>query len=149
MPSIGLTELIIIAVIVLIFFGPGRLPELGSSMGKAVRGFRKSMSDPAEKAAEPTEEEPVLEEAASEAPEAEPQPETEPEPKEVEEAPIEDTPAEEPEEVPEEPAPVETLKTDLGAMSRYLMEEIRQKIREEGKMKNIKINLKRKEENQK
>ena len=80
------------------------------------------LSDPAEKAAEPTEEEPVLEEAtpeepvleeaASEAPEAEPQPETEPEPKEVEEAPIEDTPAEEPEEVPEEPAPEETPKTD-------------------------------------
>lgn len=44
---------------------------------------------------------------------------------------------------------VETLKTDLGAMRRYLMEEIRQKIREEGKMKNIKINLKRKEESQK
>ena len=45
---------------------------------------------------------------------------------------------------------VETLKTDLRAMSRFLMEEIRQKIREEGKkMKNIKINLKRKEENQK
>lgn len=44
---------------------------------------------------------------------------------------------------------VETLKTDLGAMSRFLMEEIRQKIREEGKMKNIKINLKRKEESQK
>ena len=45
---------------------------------------------------------------------------------------------------------VETLKTDLRAMSRFLMEEIRQKIREEGKkMKNIKINLKRKEESQK
>ena len=43
---------------------------------------------------------------------------------------------------------VEALKTDLGAMSRYLMDEIRQKIREEGKMKNIKINLKRKEESQ-
>ena len=42
---------------------------------------------------------------------------------------------------------VETLKTDLGAMSRCLMKEIRQKIREEGKMRNnIKINLKRKEE---
>lgn len=41
---------------------------------------------------------------------------------------------------------VETLKTDLGAMSRCLMEEMRQKIREEGKMKNIKkINFKRKE----
>ena len=42
---------------------------------------------------------------------------------------------------------VETLKTDLGAMSRCLMKEIRRKIREEGKMRNnIKINLKRKEE---
>ena len=80
------------------------------------------LSDPAEKAAEPTEENPVLEEAtpedpaseeaASEAPEAEPQPETEPEPKEVEESPIEDTPAEEPEEAQEEPAPEETPKTD-------------------------------------
>ena len=75
------------------------------------------LSDPAEKAAEPTEENPVLEEAtpeepASEAPEAEPQPETEPETKEVEEAPIEGTPAEEPEEAPEESAPVETPKTD-------------------------------------
>ena len=29
MPSIGLPELILVAVIVLIFFGPGRLPELG------------------------------------------------------------------------------------------------------------------------
>ena len=45
-------------------------------------------------------------------------------------------------------ADVETLKTDLGAMCRCLIEEIRQKIREEGKMKNIKINLKRKEESQ-
>ncbi|HGR3901792.1 TPA: hypothetical protein ACL4VK_002171 [Streptococcus pneumoniae] len=33
---------------------------------------------------------------------------------------------------------VETLKTDLGAMSRCLMEEMRKKIREEGKTKNIK-----------
>ncbi len=69
------------------------------------------LSDPAEKVAEPTEEEPVLEEAtpeglaseeaASEAPEAEPQPE-----KEVETSPIEDTSAEEPEETPNtNPAP--------------------------------------------
>ena len=44
---------------------------------------------------------------------------------------------------------VETLKRDLGAMSRCLMEEMREKIREEGKTKNIKkINFKRKEVNQ-
>ncbi|TVW95080.1 hypothetical protein AZJ60_11510 [Streptococcus pneumoniae] len=41
---------------------------------------------------------------------------------------------------------LETLKTDLGAISRCLMGEIRKKIREEGKMKAIKkIHLKRKE----
>lgn len=41
---------------------------------------------------------------------------------------------------------LETLKTDLGAISRCLMGEIRKKIREEGKTKAIKkINFKRKE----
>ncbi len=49
MPNIGLTELVIIVVIALVFFGPGKLPELGSAMGKAIRGFKKSMNDPAEK----------------------------------------------------------------------------------------------------
>ena len=49
MPSIGLPELIIIVVIVLIFFGPGKLPDLGSAVGKAIRGFKKSMNDPEEK----------------------------------------------------------------------------------------------------
>ena len=95
------------------------LPVFGNLTEPALVDF---LSDPAEKAAESTEEEPVLEEAApeepaseeaaSEAPEAEPQPETEPETKEAEESLIEDTPAEEPEEVPEEPAPEETPKTD-------------------------------------
>ena len=84
------------------------LPVFGNLTEPALVDF---LSDPAEKAAEPTEEEPASEEAASEAPEAKPQPETEPEPKEVEESLIEDTPAEEPEEAPEEPAPVETPKT--------------------------------------
>jgi sec-independent protein translocase protein TatA len=46
MPNIGLPELIIIVVIALVFFGPGKLPELGSAMGKAIRGFKKSVSDP-------------------------------------------------------------------------------------------------------
>lgn len=90
------------------------LPVFGNLTEPALVDF---LSDPAEKAAEPTEEEPVLEEAtpeepASEAPETEPQPETEPETKEAEESLMEDTPAEEPEEVPEEPAPVEMPKTD-------------------------------------
>jgi len=43
------THLIIILVIVLIIFGPGKLPELGSSIGKAIRGFKKAMAEPDEK----------------------------------------------------------------------------------------------------
>ena len=46
MPNIGLPELIIIVVIALVFFGPGKLPEMGSAVGKAIRGFKKSMSEP-------------------------------------------------------------------------------------------------------
>ena len=39
--SIGTTELILILVLVLILFGPGKLPEVGRSMGKAWREFKK------------------------------------------------------------------------------------------------------------
>ena len=42
-------HLIIILVIVLIIFGPGKLPELGSSIGKAIRGFKKAMEEPEHK----------------------------------------------------------------------------------------------------
>jgi sec-independent protein translocase protein TatA len=42
-------HLLLILVIVLIIFGPGKLPELGSSIGKAIRGFKKSMEEPERK----------------------------------------------------------------------------------------------------
>ena len=38
-------HLIIILVIVLIIFGPGKLPQLGESLGKSIRGFKKAMSE--------------------------------------------------------------------------------------------------------
>ena len=38
-------HLIIILVIVLIIFGPGKLPELGKGLGKAMREFKNAMSD--------------------------------------------------------------------------------------------------------
>jgi sec-independent protein translocase protein TatA len=37
--------LVVALIIVLIIFGPGRLPELGSTAGKAMREFRKATSD--------------------------------------------------------------------------------------------------------
>lgn len=43
--SIGFTELILILVIVLIIFGAGRLPQLGEGLGKAIKGFKKSVHE--------------------------------------------------------------------------------------------------------
>ena len=47
-------HLIIILVIVLIIFGPGKLPELGGSIGKAIRGFKQAMNEPEKKPEEET-----------------------------------------------------------------------------------------------
>lgn len=43
--GLGATELIIILVIVLIIFGAGKLPEIGGAMGKAIKSFKKSVSE--------------------------------------------------------------------------------------------------------
>jgi len=43
--GLGLPEIIVILVIILIVFGVGRLPEIGSGLGKAIRGFKKGVSD--------------------------------------------------------------------------------------------------------
>jgi sec-independent protein translocase protein TatA len=47
--SVGTPELIVILVIALIVFGPGKLPELGSTIGKAIKGFKKEMDAPEKK----------------------------------------------------------------------------------------------------
>ena len=38
-------HLLVILVIALLFFGPGKLPELGAGIGKSLREFKKAMSD--------------------------------------------------------------------------------------------------------
>lgn len=40
----GATELLIILAIVVLIFGARRLPELGSGLGKAIKGFRSGVS---------------------------------------------------------------------------------------------------------
>jgi sec-independent protein translocase protein TatA len=61
MPNIGPLEIAVVLVIVLVVFGPKRLPELGKSMGKGIREFKGSLSTddkdeiPAEASTEPTE----------------------------------------------------------------------------------------------
>ncbi|MGD0275430.1 MAG: twin-arginine translocase TatA/TatE family subunit [Syntrophales bacterium] len=44
--SIGMPELLIILVIILIIFGAGKLPEIGSALGKGIRNFKKSSHEP-------------------------------------------------------------------------------------------------------
>ena len=39
--GIGVPELIVIMVVALMVFGPGRLPEIGSALGKGIRDFKK------------------------------------------------------------------------------------------------------------
>jgi len=43
--SIGPTELILIFVVALLVFGPKKLPEIGKSIGKAVREFRRTSEE--------------------------------------------------------------------------------------------------------
>ena len=43
--SLGITELILILVIVLIVFGAGKLPKIGEGMGKALKGFKKEIRE--------------------------------------------------------------------------------------------------------
>ncbi len=47
-------HLLVILVIALIVFGPGRLPELGAGLGRSIREFKKAVTD-GEKDAETTE----------------------------------------------------------------------------------------------
>lgn len=45
MQGLGLPHIIILLVILLIFFGPSRLPALGQSIGKAIKGFKDGMNE--------------------------------------------------------------------------------------------------------
>ncbi|XPV74854.1 MAG: twin-arginine translocase TatA/TatE family subunit [Desulfovibrio sp.] len=46
--GLGMTELLIILVIVILIFGANKLPELGSGIGKAISNFRKATNEPDE-----------------------------------------------------------------------------------------------------
>ena len=43
--GIGMTELLILMVIILIIFGAGKLPEIGAGMGRAIKNFRGATSE--------------------------------------------------------------------------------------------------------
>ena len=44
--SIGMPELIVIFIVVLLIFGPTKLPDLGKSLGEAIRGLKKAINEP-------------------------------------------------------------------------------------------------------
>ena len=43
--GMGMPELLVILVIIVIIFGVGKLPEIGSALGKGIRNFKKSAND--------------------------------------------------------------------------------------------------------
>lgn len=45
LPSIGFQELVVILVIALIIFGPGKLPEVGKAIGKSINEFKRASRD--------------------------------------------------------------------------------------------------------
>ena len=40
---LGFGEILVILVLALLFFGPSKLPQLGSSLGEAIRGFKRGL----------------------------------------------------------------------------------------------------------
>ncbi|HEY7198219.1 MAG TPA: twin-arginine translocase TatA/TatE family subunit [Gaiellaceae bacterium] len=79
MPNVGPMELILLLIVLLLVFGPKRLPEMGRSVGKGIREFKDSVSgnekpeEPAPAVAEQAAPPPqvITEQAAAPAPAAE------------------------------------------------------------------------------
>ena len=46
--GLGFGELVLILLVVLVVFGPGKLPEMGEALGKAIRDFQRALKSPPE-----------------------------------------------------------------------------------------------------
>ncbi len=46
--GIGFPELLVILVVCLLIFGPGKLPEIGEALGKGIRDFQRALKKPPE-----------------------------------------------------------------------------------------------------
>jgi len=55
--GLGMPELLVVFLIALIVFGAGKLPQIGSSLGTAIREFKKSIDSPPKEATPPPPEE--------------------------------------------------------------------------------------------
>ncbi len=69
MGNLGIQEMLVILVIALLVFGPGKLPEIGKSLGKGIAEFKKASKELAktweESASEPKQEPPEVKDAKS------------------------------------------------------------------------------------
>jgi sec-independent protein translocase protein TatA len=54
--GLGWPEVVIIIVVAIVIFGPKKIPQLGSSLGKTLRGFKEELSKPEEDSDEQNEE---------------------------------------------------------------------------------------------
>jgi sec-independent protein translocase protein TatA len=55
--GIGVPELLIVLVIIVIIFGVGKLPEIGSALGKGIKNFKKSINGDSDSANVPAKKE--------------------------------------------------------------------------------------------
>ncbi|MDJ0846102.1 twin-arginine translocase TatA/TatE family subunit [Crocosphaera sp.] len=46
--GLGWPEVAIILIVALLIFGPKKIPELGSSLGKTLRGFKEEVNNPSD-----------------------------------------------------------------------------------------------------
>ncbi len=46
--GLGMSELLVLLVVVLLLFGPSRLPQLMESLGKSIQSFRRGLREPPE-----------------------------------------------------------------------------------------------------
>lgn len=85
MGPIGWQELVIVLIIALVIFGPKRLPEIGKSLGKGIKEFKKSTTELQEQITKDEPEAPKVEKteatAAAGEPKMAPEAKTAPEPK--------------------------------------------------------------------
>lgn len=42
---LGFGEIVVVLALALLFFGPSKLPQLGASLGQAIKGFKRGLTD--------------------------------------------------------------------------------------------------------